>query len=261
LASTDQETGPVLSILIPAYNYVDGVCRIVMPLLVEGRSDIDILVHDDSTDLRNQLNCSNIGYIPYGIDTHPSDKIIQVKQRTEGMIIFSGNMHHPPNVDGAMFFLQQILPLVLKTYPNAKLWIVGASPDEKIREEARAFGDHVIIPGKVADLSEYIRQAMVSVCPVNLKIGVQTKILEALAWGTPVVTTSAGNSGICGSSGQDLWVEDNPKIFAERVVSLLKVENWEKISGSGRDLAYRKFSWPRSAAILEHLLEKIRIVT
>ena len=215
-----------------------------------------VLSEADSMDMRELLGCSNIGHIPYGIDTMPQERIVPNERRTEGMIVFSGNMHHPPNVDGALFLLRHILPLVLKHCPDAKLWIVGASPDRKIFEEAQAFGDHVAITGKVAELSEYIRRAMVSVCPVKLKIGVQTKILEALSWGTPVVTTSAGNSGIRGSSGQDLWVEDDPELFADRVVSLLGGENWEKLSGNGWELASRQFSWARSAALLEHYLEK-----
>jgi glycosyltransferase involved in cell wall biosynthesis len=87
---------------------------------------------------------------------------------------------------------------------------------------AGSLGEHVVITGKVDDVSEYLRQAVVSICPVRLKVGVQTKILEALTFGTPVVTTSAGNSGIAGRSGEEMWVEDDPRNFAFRVVSLLR---------------------------------------
>ncbi len=216
-----------------------------------------VLSEADSMDMRNLLGCNNIGYIPYGIDAMPTERIVPHEQRTEDMIVFSGNMHHPPNVDGALFLLRHILLLVLKECPNAKLWIVGASPDRTIFEEAQGFGDHVVITGQVAEISEYLRRATVSVCPVKLKVGVQTKVLEALSCGTPVVTTSAGNSGICGSTGLDLWAEDEPEKFAQRVVSLLRGENWTQLSKNGRELAANRFSWARSAALLENHLEEI----
>jgi glycosyltransferase involved in cell wall biosynthesis len=110
-------------------------------------------------------------------------------------------------------------------------------------------------------MQEYLRRAKVSICPVRLKIGVQTKILEALSWGTPVVTTSAGNSGIGGCSGSELWVEDEPNIFASRVVSLLRGEGWNQLSEKGRKLAENGFSWERSAMAIEQHIRRIQIAS
>jgi len=174
------------------------------------------------------------------------------------MIVFSGNMFHPPNVDGILFFLRYVFPAVVKQHSSAKLWIVGADPDVRIRKATTNFGNQVMITGKVDDLSPYLRQAKVSVCPIQLKIGVQTKILEALSWATPVVTTSAGNSGIGGRSGSDLWVEDDPGEFARRVVSLLNGENWARLSENGRRLVSERFSWKRSVEQLERHIESTR---
>ena len=120
------------------------------------------------------------------------------------------------------------------------------------------FGEHVVITGRVNDMSEYLQRAKVSICPVRLKIGVQTKILEALSWGTPVVTTSAGNSGIGGCSGSELWVEDELNLFASRVVSLLRGENWQRFSEEGRKLVDERFSWERSAMELEQHIVRIQ---
>jgi glycosyltransferase involved in cell wall biosynthesis len=219
-----------------------------------------LLSEEDAKEMREK-GYDNIGCVPYGVARRPAEEIVGCEGRTEGMIVFSGSMFHPPNVDGALFFLRHIFPLVLQEYSTAVLWIVGAEPDTRIRDAAACFGEHVVITGRVNDIQEYLRRAKVSICPVRLKIGVQTKILEALSWGTPVVTTSAGNSGIGGCSGSELWVEDEPNIFASRVVSLLRGEGWNQLSEKGRKLAENGFSWERSAMAIEQHIRRIQIAS
>ena len=217
-----------------------------------------LLSKADIQDMQEQGGYANLGFVSYGANKRPIENIIGYEGRTEGMIIFSGSMFNPPNVDGALFFLQHIFPLVLREYSTAILWIVGAEPDMRICDTTACFGEHVVITGRVNDMSEYLQRAKVSICPVRLKTGVQTKILEALSWGTPVVTTSAGNSGIGGCSGSELWVEDKPSIFASRVVALLRGEGWHRLSEEGRKLVEEHFSWERSAMELEQHIMSIQ---
>jgi len=216
-----------------------------------GMGKVILLSDADMEDMRKEGGYDNLGVVPYGIDTVPEELMPGYDERTDGMIVFSGNMFHLPNVDGALYFLRNIFPVVLRDFSGAVLWIVGADPDVRIRREAAQFGDHVVITGRVKSVPEHLRRAVVSVCPVRLQIGCQTKILEALACGTPVVTTKAGNSGIRGCSGKELWVADDPKAFAGRVVSLLRGESWRTLSEEGRRFVGKTFSWERSAATLE----------
>lgn len=208
----------------------------------------------DVHDIREREGYDNLAYIPYGVERRDSTEVAGYEDR-ERAIVFSGSMYHPPNVDGALLLLRDIFPLVLHEYPSAILWIVGADPDNRIYEAAAKFGEQVVITGRVNDVAVYIKRATVSICPVRLKIGVQTKVLEALSWGTPVVTTSAGNSGIGGDSGRHLWVEDEPHQLAQRVVELLQGHEWSRISEEGRKFATERFSWEGSAAQLERHLE------
>ena len=217
-----------------------------------------LLSEADVQDMQERDAYGNLGVVPYGVTTTPEDHIPGFGERTEGMIVFSGNMFHPPNVDGALNFLRTALPLVLQQHATATLWIVGADPDTQIREEAARFGGHVIITGRVHDVSEYLRRARVSICPVRLKIGCQTKVLEALSCGTPVVTTSAGNSGIRGDSGKELWVEDGSREFAGRVAELLRGESWSQLSANGRKFIEENFSWEGSARALESHIESVQ---
>lgn len=216
-----------------------------------------LLSEADAQDMKTQGAYVNLGSVPYGVKQRALIEIINYEGRADGMIVFSGNMFHSPNVDGILFFLRDILPLVLLRYPSAILWIVGADPNREIRDVAEKFGEHVFITGRVNDVSDYLKYAKVSVCPVRLRIGVQTKILEALSWGTPVVTTSAGNSGITGSPGSELWIEDDPVEFANRVVALLHGESWARLSEGGKRLVAKRFSWECSAAQLQAQIEHI----
>jgi polysaccharide biosynthesis protein PslH len=210
-----------------------------------------LLSDADLRDMRNLGGPTNLGQITYGVDQRNDAAILSFKDRVDGMIVFSGNMHHPANVDAVLFFLHQIFDSVLTKFPSAILHIVGAAPDRRIASAASRFGNGVVITGRVPEIAGYLERARVSICPVRLKIGVQTKVLEALALGTPVVTTSAGNSGVGGQSGTELWVEDDPQRFADRVVSLLRGEGWEAISHGGRTLVATRFSWAQSAGQLE----------
>ncbi len=212
-----------------------------------------LLSKADIEDFREQINCDNLAHVPYGVKQRDAGEIIFYENR-ERAIIYSGSMYHPPNVDGALFFLKEIFPLVLQQCPTAILWIVGADPDRRIHEAAASFEKQVLIMGNVSNIGDHIKRATVSVCPVRLRIGVQTKILEALSWGTPVVTTSAGNSGVAGASGTHLWIEDEPQLFAKRVVALLQGQDWSKLSEEGRHLIAERFSWEGSVAQLEQYL-------
>jgi glycosyltransferase involved in cell wall biosynthesis len=98
---------------------------------------------------------------------------------------------------------------------------------------------------------------MVSACPVRLRIGTQTKILEALACGTPVVTTSAGNHGIGGVSGEHLYVADDPAEFADKIVGLLRGNCWSELSQNGRRFVEDNFTWEKSALKLELVLKQL----
>lgn len=237
--------------------FVDGLLarhyeRSVLPRL----GKVLLLSAADAQDMQERLGCENLGCVTYGAD-RKSASSTGLMNRTAGMIVFSGNMYHLPNVDGILYFLKNVFPLVLHDFPEARLWIVGSNPAERICKAALNFGDKVVVTGAVNDMSEYLQKAMVSICPVRLKIGVQTKILEALSLCTPVVTTSAGNSGIGGISGSELWVEDDSVSFANRVVSLLRKQEWLKLSENGKKMVEEHFTWDRSVDELERHIMNI----
>jgi glycosyltransferase involved in cell wall biosynthesis len=211
----------------------------------------------DAADFAAEEGHANLGVVPYGVAIPPGADRLPLEGRDRGLLVVSGNMFHPPNVDGVLHLLAEVLPRVLAQRPAARLAIVGADPDPRLRAAATRFGDRVELTGHVPDVSAYLRRAMASLCPVRLRVGVQTKILEALAWGTPVVSTRAGNAGVAGRAGEELWEEDDPAAFAARVVSLLDGHAWTRLSEGGAALVAGRHSWARSAEALDAHLRAV----
>ena len=209
---------------------------------------------EDSLDYASIVNEARADWVPSGIDAEafsPSQEIT----RRNGMIVITGNMFHMPNVDAVEHFCREIFPLVCKQVPSANLWLVGAKPVKRVRKWAR--DPRIKVTGSVPDIRPYLQQARVSACPVRLRIGTQTKVLEALACGVPVVTSSAGNHGIGATSGEHLYVADDPAEFADKIVALLKGEKWSELSQSGRRFVENNFTWAKSALKLEQILEHL----
>lgn len=215
---------------------------------------VTLLSEEDARDNRSFLPDARLACVPYGTDPDwfsPSDAV----KRVEGMIVISGNMYHPHNAAAALHFARDIYPTVKKEVPDATLWIVGANPIPEILRLGKTEG--ITVTGAVPEIRDYLRMARVSICPIALKIGVQTKVLEAMACGTPVVTTSAGNSGIGAPSGEGLYVADSDEEFSRWVVELLRGKGWDDMSARARRFVLDHFSWNKSAEKLEKLMTEI----
>ncbi len=214
-----------------------------------------LIVKADIEEYRRFLGGAKVEAVRYAIDVHEFVPAPAVA-RTPGMIVITGSMFYAPNVDAVLYFCREIFPLVRRAVPEATVWIVGARPTASLRNLAKTPGMHVT--GSVDDVRPYVHRAMVSVCPVLLNVGTQTKVLEALGMATPVVTTSAGNHGIAARSGQELLVADSPTDFAAAVVSILRDRNVEEMTRRGREFVVENFSWDGSVARFEQVLDDVR---
>jgi glycosyltransferase involved in cell wall biosynthesis len=216
---------------------------------------VTLLSEEDVRDNLSFLPGARLACVPYGTDvaffspTDPADRV-------DGAIVFTGNLYHPPNVAAVNWFCREVYPLVRQEVPNAHLWVVGGNPVPEILRWGES--NDITVAGSVPDIRQYLRMARVSICPIYLKIGVQTKILEAMACGTPVVTTAAGNHGIgAAPSGEGLVVADTPEDFARGVTAMLRDEKWDRLSALARRFVVDRFSWERSVEILEKLMAEV----
>ncbi len=152
--------------------------------------------------------------------------------RHPATLIFSGKMSFHANIAGALHLVKNIMPRIWRQRPDIRLIIAGSNPPSVIQKMAR--DPRIEVTGYVQDLRPYIEQAMVAVSPLPYAVGIQNKVLEAMASGTPVVCSSCAVAGLQAREGQDILVADDPEFFASAVLRLLDDRQlWERISENG----------------------------
>jgi sugar transferase (PEP-CTERM/EpsH1 system associated) len=169
-------------------------------------------------------------------------------------IVFTGLMTYRPNADAAVHFVREVLPLVRRSRPRARFTAVGWGLPKDL---APLLGDGVRHTGRVPDVRPFLAQAAAVVVPLRMGSGTRLKVLEALAMGKGVVSTTLGCEGVDVTPGQDLLVADDPPSFAAAVVELMEdAERREALGYKGRRLVERSYTWPAVVARLERFYEQ-----
>ncbi|RRR69442.1 MAG: glycosyltransferase [Candidatus Viridilinea halotolerans] len=179
--------------------------------------------------------------IPIAIDAQGEPPVQRVAQpRT---ILSMATMFWPPNVDGVLWFAHEVYPLIKAAVPEAEFAVVGARPPAHVRQ--LAIGDASInVTGYVADPQPFLEAAAALIVPVRAGGGMRVKILEALARGLPIVSTTIGYEGIALQPGEHLLVGDTPEAFAAAVIELLRhPQRGVQLAAAGRMLAERVYDW------------------
>jgi sugar transferase (PEP-CTERM/EpsH1 system associated) len=205
--------------------------------------------------LKSLLPDSVIAVVPNGVDTEAFQQV-NLEQQLPSRVIFTGSMDYYPNIDGVLYFARECWPLIRLKVPTATWQIVGKNPPPAVRDLAKLPG--VSVTGSVPDVKPYLTAATVAIAPLLIGSGTRLKILEALAMGKAVVSTSQGCEGLTVVSGKHLVVADQPEVFAQSVVDLLQNAQQRMALGiAGRELAETEYSWKRCGDDLIQALEKI----
>ena len=179
------------------------------------------------------------------------------ERRDPATIVLTGKMSYHVNVTAARYLVEEIMPLVWARRPDARVFIVGKSPSREVRALVGSLHGsrgprRIEVTGAVPDLRPYLRRATVAVAPLLYGAGVQNKVLEAMACGTPVVASPQAHSALAASPGRDLLVGAGAKEFAHNVVALLDDPTLQKeVGGAGRRYVETHHSWDDVAARLE----------
>lgn len=179
------------------------------------------------------------------------------EDRREDAIMFSGHYENLANLDAAMWFASSVWPLLRGRHPRAKLWLVGPGSTRLMRTLTRR-DPSIVVTGAVPDIRDPLSRARVFVCPVRLGSGLRVKILEAMAMGVPLVTTTLGGAGLPLHPGDNAFIADTPRMIANYVDLLLNDDELRRSMGEcGRALAEERFGWDRSIDQLEAVLRDI----
>jgi len=174
------------------------------------------------------------------------ERLTPGEHRSANDVVFTGKMSFHANAVAASWLIDDIWPRIRRLSPESRLTIAGAAPSRSLRRRA---GDGVYITGYVEDLGTLISNAAVAVAPLRYAVGIQNKVLEALACGTPLVATPAAIGDLALSNGENVLVASNAAEFASCVAELLNRPEWARQLGrAGREWVVSNNS---SAGILE----------
>lgn len=170
--------------------------------------------------------------------------------REPATLIFTGKMSYHANIAAAMDLATKVLPLVWQQLPEARLVIAGKDPPESL--QALAADPRISVTGWVPDLRPYLAGATVAVLPLRYGVGIQNKVLEAMAMATPVVTTPQTMTALQAHAGQDIVVADTPPAMSQTVLALLAdADRRQQVGQAGRRYVETHHDWQNVAAKLE----------
>ena len=170
-------------------------------------------------------------------------------------VVYFGLLSTVPNVDGVIHFVQDIWPRIAEAHPEARCKIIGGRPPPSLLALA---GPRVELTGFVPDLRPHLAAAAAVVVPLRLGGGTRLKIVEAMAMGKAIVSTTLGAEGIEAVPGRDILIEDEPAAFADAVNRLLAEPGLAaRIGQSARQLAVERYGWSGAARALEGFYRRI----
>jgi len=208
-----------------------------------------IITEQDRVLIQNTDN-QKITVVPNGVDMgffHP------LEQEKTYDVVFTGNMNYPPNVMAAKFLANDILPIIQKQNPKAKLLIAGASPHPSVRALA---SEWVTVSGWLDDIRTAYASSKVFVAPMQIGTGLQNKLLEAMAMKIPSVTSDLANSALHAKENVEIKVaqSQDKDAFAQHILELLNNENVaQQQANAAHKFVLENYSWESSVDILNRL--------
>jgi sugar transferase (PEP-CTERM/EpsH1 system associated) len=184
-----------------------------------------------------------------GIDAGVFDPAIFAPP-SEPLVVMTGQMDYAPNVEGAVWLVERVLPVLREIHPDAEIAIVGRAPVPAVKALAQQPG--VAVTGEVADVRPWLARAAVAAAPLHLARGIQNKVLEAMAMARPVVATSAAAEGI--DHAGTLRTADDPAGFAQALAQLLSDRPAAGALGrAARARVLERYEWRANLAPLDAL--------
>ena len=172
-------------------------------------------------------------------------------------MVFVGVMKEGAASNGAaLYFVEEIYPIVKQRIPMARVYIVGKNPSKGLMRLHD--GENIIVTGYVEDVRPYIDQCEVVICPLRMASGIQNKILEAMAMNKPIVTTEIAVGGIEGYEAQQIIVAKDAEDFARRIIELFtNRELLQKVGKHGREFVERNYSWASAGNKIDQLIKEL----
>lgn len=217
-------------------NTESSLYKIVDALLVCSEKD------KDGFDKLNNGNLP-ISIIPNGVSIVPQlcDESVKLDQPIN--ILFCAYLSTRPNSEGLLWFHSKIWPKIRSIFPALKLMVVGGG---NLSAGAHTLMEDksLVFTGRIDDVKPFYNECTISIVPLKTGSGTRLKILEAMSYGLPVVSTTQGAEGIEYTDGKDILIADEESLFAEKVVQLLQQKEQRiMMQQNARALVKKKYDW------------------
>jgi sugar transferase (PEP-CTERM/EpsH1 system associated) len=204
--------------------------------------------------IQRHAPAATVEVVPNGVDTDyfcPN-----VSWKGSPSVIFTGLMDYGPNVDAAAWFCDEILTRLRHKIPDLSFKIVGSRPHPKVLELGKK--DGVRVTGEVADIRPYLAESSALVVPLRSGGGTRLKILEAMAMGRSVISTTLGAEGLDVTPEVNILIADSAEQFVNHILLLLaSPETAGRLGTAGRQLVVDKYHWPLCLSRLESLYDRL----
>jgi glycosyltransferase involved in cell wall biosynthesis len=192
--------------------------------------------------------------VPNGAQVAPEnrDRVSPVA----GSIIYAGSVTYAPNLEAVDYFVREVLPAVRAEVPQAVFTVTGRTDGVSLDRLCQTPG--VVFSGPLASTRSAVARSWLSVAPIHSGGGTRLKVLESLAVGTPVVSTTKGVEGLELEDGRHVLIADDASSFAEHTVCLLRDPDLRQRLGSeGRRQVARRYDWEQIGAAFCSLVERV----
>jgi glycosyltransferase involved in cell wall biosynthesis len=212
--------------------------------------DKHVIISDQDKQLIHHPESEKIFVSPNGVDLDYYRPLTVGKKYD---LIFSGNMSYEPNIESVLFFVKEVLPLIKIHKPDVKLLIAGSDPSAEVRALQN---ENVIISGWVDDMRKCYAESKVCVAPMLISIGMQNKIIQAMAMKIPCVVTTLANNAIGAIPGKSVLIGERAQDFSSQVMNLLRDDALAtSIAEDAYSFVKSRFNWSEITENLGKFLE------
>jgi len=207
-----------------------------------------IIISEQDRKLIPHPKHDEIEIIPNGVDLN---FYVPIQREKKYDLIFAGNMNYPPNVESALYIALRVMPLLIREKPDIKFVIAGATPSKEI---LALESENIHVTGWVDDIREPFSKSRIHLAPMFISIGLQNKILQAMAMKIPCIVSTLANNAIHAPTDDCLLIADKPEEYVDKILLLLNNrEISERLSENAYKFVHENFTW----SMMTNLLEKI----
>ncbi|GAB4554599.1 MAG: glycosyltransferase [Anaerolineae bacterium] len=242
---------------LAVYSFIQWQRLITFERQVCQKADQVIAVSSaDASLLRALAPQANIQVIPNGIFAAEYLKPATHLPLGDAALLFTGTMNYRPNVDSVLWFADHILGRIRDEIPTARLFVVGNKPHARL--DALRRRSDVEVTGFVQDIRPFLHSATVYVAPLRMGSGTRLKLLQAMAAGCAIVSTSVGAQGIQVQNGREMLIADDEASFAQAVIGLLRDPGRRvQLGTSATALVQNRYDWAAIAPDLVAIYKRL----